>query len=214
MDLRGHGLSDAPTGGHDPAGFAADVVAVAEGSGICWTTGSPRRPGGPRLWGDRCRAGLRSSSGIAAPAWSWSMAAGNRSRQRVAWRSRSSCAVTDEPPEVMRSMAAFLADRAGFDPASWDADQERAARSTVVETHAGKVVPATRPMHAKGVSGRCSGMTRWPPFRRSGADRRADRRCRRRDLRGRGRSTVPPPARVAAGRDPIAMTSPSRMAIT
>jgi hypothetical protein len=56
----------------------------------------------------------------------------------------------DEPPEVMRSMAAFLADRAGFDPATWDADQERAARATVVETHAGKVVPATRPHALQG----------------------------------------------------------------
>ena len=51
----------------------------------------------------------------------------------------------DEPPEVMRSMAAFLADRAAFDAATWDADQERAARASVVETHAGKVVPSTRP---------------------------------------------------------------------
>ena len=51
----------------------------------------------------------------------------------------------DEPPEVLSSMRAFLADRAGFDPATWDADQERAARATVVETHAGRVVPATRP---------------------------------------------------------------------
>jgi pimeloyl-ACP methyl ester carboxylesterase len=51
----------------------------------------------------------------------------------------------DEPPEVMRSMTAFLADRQAFDPATWDVDQERAARATVVETHAGKVVPATRP---------------------------------------------------------------------
>ena len=51
----------------------------------------------------------------------------------------------DEPPEVMRSMTAFLADRAAFDPATWDADQERAARATVVETHAGRVVPVTRP---------------------------------------------------------------------
>ncbi len=51
----------------------------------------------------------------------------------------------DEPPEVMRSMTAFLADRQAFDPTSWDADQERAARATVVETHAGRVVPVTRP---------------------------------------------------------------------
>jgi hypothetical protein len=42
-------------------------------------------------------------------------------------------------------MAAYLADRAAFDPETWDADQERAARATVVETAAGKVVPSTRP---------------------------------------------------------------------
>ena len=51
----------------------------------------------------------------------------------------------DEPPEVMASLGAFLADRRAFDEATWDADQERAARATVVETHAGHVVPATRP---------------------------------------------------------------------
>jgi hypothetical protein len=45
----------------------------------------------------------------------------------------------------MRSLDAFLSDRSAFDPATWDADQDRAARATVVETHAGRVVPATRP---------------------------------------------------------------------
>jgi hypothetical protein len=42
-------------------------------------------------------------------------------------------------------MTAYLAERAGFDPATWDTDQETAARATVVETPAGRVVPATRP---------------------------------------------------------------------
>jgi hypothetical protein len=51
----------------------------------------------------------------------------------------------DEPPEVMRSMTAYLADRRGWDLASWDADQERAARAAVVETPAGRLVGATRP---------------------------------------------------------------------
>src|SRR5699024_4099975 len=51
----------------------------------------------------------------------------------------------DEPPEVLRSMTAFLADRREFDAATWDADQEQAARSTVVETHAGRVVASARP---------------------------------------------------------------------
>src|SRR6185503_9295807 len=45
----------------------------------------------------------------------------------------------------MRSMTAYLADREAFDPATWDTDQDQAARATVVETHAGRVVPATRP---------------------------------------------------------------------
>jgi pimeloyl-ACP methyl ester carboxylesterase len=51
----------------------------------------------------------------------------------------------DEPPEVLRSMAAWLADRRAFDPATWNADQERAARDAVVETAAGRVVRAVRP---------------------------------------------------------------------
>jgi hypothetical protein len=67
----------------------------------------------------------------------------------------------DEPPEVMRSMTAFLADRAAFDPATWDADQEQAARASVVETHAGKVVPSTRP-HAVEASVRA--MFRYDPL--------------------------------------------------
>ena len=46
-----------------------------------------------------------------------------------------------DPPEVMASMEAYLADRRDFDPASWDADQERAARAAVVERHAGHVSP-------------------------------------------------------------------------
>src|SRR5450756_1003409 len=44
-----------------------------------------------------------------------------------------------EPPDVLRSMAAWLADRHAFDPTTWDADQERAARAEVVETAAGRV---------------------------------------------------------------------------
>jgi hypothetical protein len=67
----------------------------------------------------------------------------------------------DEPPEVMRSMTAYLADREAFDPATWDADQQQAARATVVETHAGKVVPSTRP-HALEASVRA--MFRYDPI--------------------------------------------------
>jgi pimeloyl-ACP methyl ester carboxylesterase len=57
----------------------------------------------------------------------------------------------DEPPEVMASLRAYLRDRRNYDPATWDADQEAAARATVVETRAGRVVPSARP-HAVGAS--------------------------------------------------------------
>jgi pimeloyl-ACP methyl ester carboxylesterase len=49
-----------------------------------------------------------------------------------------------EPPEAMASLDAWLADRRAFDPASWDADQETAARAQVVEKHAGHVGLVTR----------------------------------------------------------------------
>ena len=44
-----------------------------------------------------------------------------------------------EPPEVLASMDTYLADRRDFDPASWDTDQEIAARAQVIERHAGHV---------------------------------------------------------------------------
>jgi pimeloyl-ACP methyl ester carboxylesterase len=150
MDLRGHGLSDAPTSGFDADTFAADVVAVAEGSGLLrWGEPPPVDQGAVVLaghgfgaivaaWtaerlGERC-AGLvlvdggfedyRATTGVEPDEFARGL---------------------DEPPEILRSLDAYLADRRGFDPASWDEDQDRAARATVVETAAGRVVPTTRP---------------------------------------------------------------------
>jgi pimeloyl-ACP methyl ester carboxylesterase len=144
MDLRGHGLSDAPTEGYTPETLAGDVIAVAEGSGLL---ASPN---------DRV---VLAGHGFGAIVAAWAAAElGPRCAGLVlvdgGWESiEASTGMEideflrnlDEPPEVLRSMTAFLADRAAFDPATWDADQERAARATVVETHAGKVVPAVRP---------------------------------------------------------------------
>ncbi len=151
MDLRGHGLSDAPTddGAYDLDVQADDVVAVAEGAGLL----PPAGAGG----GDErvVLAGHGFGAIVAA-------IAAERLGPRCAglvlvdggWESMEASTDMDadeflrgldEPPEVMRSLPAFMADRRGFDPASWDADQKRAAEATVVETHAGRVVPATRP---------------------------------------------------------------------
>jgi pimeloyl-ACP methyl ester carboxylesterase len=144
MDLRGHGLSDAPTEGYDSATLAEDAVAVAEGSGL--------------LMGDLDHIVL-AGHGFGAIVAAWTAAVlGPRCAGLIlvdgGWESLAAASGMevdeflrglDEPPEVLRSMAAFLADRQAFDPDSWDADQERAARATVVETHAGRVVPSTRP---------------------------------------------------------------------
>jgi pimeloyl-ACP methyl ester carboxylesterase len=154
MDLRGHGLSDAPTSPYDPDQLAEDAIAVAEGSellavdlGTATATESARAPvvlvghgfgaivaawTAARL-GPRCARlvlvdggweHLRSTTGMEPDEWLREL---------------------DEPPEVLRSIDAFLEDRAGFDPDSWDADQERAARAAVTELPAGHVVPSIRP---------------------------------------------------------------------
>jgi len=149
MDLRGHGLSDAPTddGAYDLGRHAEDVIAVAEGAGLVDDDVAGRS--GLVLVGHGFGAIV---SAVAAA----------RLGQRCAglvlvdggWESLETATDMDpdeflrgldEPPEVMASLSAFLADRRGFGPESWDADQDRAARATVVETHAGRVVPSARP---------------------------------------------------------------------
>lgn len=155
MDLRGHGLSDAPTepGAYGLDTLASDVIAVAEGSGaVDWPTDA----GGERdaesgvvivghgfgaivaataaaELGTRCAGLVLVDGGLTDLARSIGVDADEFLRGLA------------EPPEVMRSMTAYVADRRAWDPASWDTDQERAARATVVETPAGRLVPVTRP---------------------------------------------------------------------
>jgi pimeloyl-ACP methyl ester carboxylesterase len=160
MDLRGHGLSDAPTEGYDPDTLAEDVIAVVEGSGLIEDAddrvvvaghgfGAVVAAWAAEAMGDRC-VGLVLVDG----GWEDQEAATGVEVDEF-------LRTIDEPPEVMRSMGAFLADRQAFDPATWDADQLRAAQATVVETHAGKVVSATRP-HALEASVRT--MFRYDPI--------------------------------------------------
>ena len=131
---------------YDPATLADDVVAVAEGSGVL----------------DGGRAGRRGSCWPATASAAWSRLGGRRARDRCAglvlvdggWedlargdrhrRRPSSCAAS--PNRRRCSLDGRLPRRpARLRPATWDADQERAARATVVEVPAGHVVPATRP---------------------------------------------------------------------
>ena len=142
MDLRGHGLSDAPTGRYEPESLAADVIAVAEGSGALDSAGVVLAGHGfggiVAAWAAAALADRCSRLVLVDGGWE-DIAASTGMEPDEFLRG------LDEPPEVLRSMAAFLAERAAFDPASWDADQEAAARATVVETPAGRLVPATRP---------------------------------------------------------------------
>lgn len=148
MDLRGHGLSDAPTEGYDQATLAGDVVAVAEGAGVL-AMDLPGDPNGRGLGGRVVLAGHGYGAIVAA----WAAAAlGERCAGLVlvdgGWEDlRDATGLEpdeflrdlEEPPEVLRSMDAYLADRAAFDPGTWDADQEAAARAAVVELPVGRL---------------------------------------------------------------------------
>jgi len=154
MDLRGHGLSDAPTDGYDAEVLAGDAVAVAEGAGLLALPGAP--PGGPLVL-----AGIGYGAIVAA----WTAAALGAGCAGLVlvdggWEDLAAAteatpeewlAAIEEPPEVLASMDAWLADREAFDPASWNPDEERSARSQVVETAAGRVKLAVHP-HALAAS--------------------------------------------------------------
>jgi pimeloyl-ACP methyl ester carboxylesterase len=208
MDLRGHGLSDAPTedGAYDLTVLASDVVAVAEGSGLL-------SDGDPRI----VLAGHGFGAIVAATA---AVDLGERCAGLVlvdgGWEGLEASTGLDvdeflrgidEPPEVLRSLAAYLRDRSRFDPATWDADQERAARATVVETHAGRVVPATRP-HALEASVRA--MFTYDPAATLAAVTAPIAALAAADDEDGSRAdalTVVSAARIGAGRSPIERVS-------
>jgi pimeloyl-ACP methyl ester carboxylesterase len=150
IDLRGHGLSDAPTSGYTQDQLADDVVAVAEGAGLLPESASRVVLAGHgygaivAAWAAE-RLGQRCG-GLVLVDGGWQDLAAETGMTPDEWLRE-----LEEPPGIFSSMAVYLADRRDFDPASWDADQEQAARSTVVEVPAGKVVSAVRP-HALAAS--------------------------------------------------------------
>jgi pimeloyl-ACP methyl ester carboxylesterase len=141
-DLRGHCLSDAPVDGYDLDTLASDSLTVAEGAGL--TGGAPLAIAGH---------GFGAIVGVAAAARLGTQCAGlvlvDGGWERLETTTRLDVGRflrgLDEPREVMRSIGDYLGDRRAFDPPTWDADQERAALDSVVETAAGHVVRAVRP---------------------------------------------------------------------
>ena len=152
-DLRGHGLSDAPHEGYDLATLAADAAAVAEGAGSL----EPVAVGRDKAGAAGSRVILAGHGFGAAVAAACAADLGERCAGLVladgGWDDTDRLEGTtidewlrsvEEPPEVLASMAAYLADREAWDPGSWDADQERAARAAVVELPAGRVTSSAR----------------------------------------------------------------------
>lgn len=141
-DLRGQGLSDSPMNGYGLDALGADVVAVAEGSGLA-ALGRIVLAGhgfGALVAAAAARAMGEACAGLVLVDGGW-----ERLEVTTGLDVDEFLRGLDEPPEVMRSLGAYLADRRDFDPATWDGDQERAARDAVVETAAGRVVRAVRP---------------------------------------------------------------------
>ncbi len=142
LDLRGHGLSEAPRSGYDLPSLAIDVLTVMVANGWGPDASGPAAVLAGHGFGAQVAVAAAAErqgavAGLALVDGGWEdvgRAAGDDPEQLA-----TSLA---EPPEVLRSMDAWLADRQAFDPPSWDADQERAARAQVVQRHAGHVAPA------------------------------------------------------------------------
>lgn len=150
MDLRGHGLSDSPRTGYELESQAFDALTVLAANG--WgreVDGPPAAVAGHGLGAlvAATMAGLQpeSVSALALIDAGWEDVAEATGQTPAEFEQ-----TLGDPPEVLASMEAFLADRREFDPPTWDADQERAARATVDPKHAGHVAPVARSHSLRG----------------------------------------------------------------
>jgi pimeloyl-ACP methyl ester carboxylesterase len=143
-DLRGHGGSDAPLHGYELDSLALDLLTVAAGAGWGEAVDGPRFV----VAGHGFGAIIAVELAVAAPGSVAGVVLVDGGFEETLEATHllpdQLVEAMAEPPEVMASMEAYLADRRGFDPASWDADQETAARAQVVERHAGHVGLVTR----------------------------------------------------------------------
>ncbi|MBA2556816.1 MAG: alpha/beta fold hydrolase, partial [Chloroflexi bacterium] len=144
IDLRGHGVSEAPRDGYDLDSLAYDVLTVAVANG--WGRGAGGQP--CIVVGHGLGAMVAATAGLLEPdsvAGVGLIDAGwDDLAEATGLTAEEFLRGLAEPPEVMRSMTAYLDDRRDYDPASWDDDQERAARAAVDEKHAGHVAPVLR----------------------------------------------------------------------
>jgi pimeloyl-ACP methyl ester carboxylesterase len=151
VDLRGHGLSEGARSALDPVSLAWDTLTVLAANGAGVEVGGPPavvagHGVGAMVAAEMVRAQPTSIAAAVLVDGGW---------EDVASATRLDpaelAAALAEPPEVLVSMDAFLDDRRDFDPATWDADQERAARSQVEQKHAGHVALVARTATIRGM---------------------------------------------------------------
>ena len=143
-DLRGHGLSESPRTGYDLESLAYDVLTVVTAMGM-----GPDGDGRPVVVaGHGFGAMVAGTAATLRPATVAGLALIDGGWEDIA---EATGMDADEmlrsladPPEVLASMEAYLADRRDYDPSTWDADQERAARAAVDEKYQGRVTPVVR----------------------------------------------------------------------
>ena len=150
LDLRGHGLSDSPRSGYDLESLAFDALTVMVGNGWGTDVHGPAAVVCGHGLGAMVAATMagiqpRSIAGVALIDGGWEALAESTGLSAPEFE-RS----IGDPPEVLASMDAYLTDRREFDPDSWDADQEHAARAAVDEKHAGHVASVVRPFALHG----------------------------------------------------------------
>lgn len=151
IDLRGHGLSEGARSDLTPDSLAWDTLTVLAANGAGVEAGGPPalvagHGVGAMVAARMARLQPGSVAGAVLVDGGWEDIA---SATRMS--STELVAALAEPPEVLASMDAFLADRRDFDPATWDADQERAARSQVDQKHAGHVALVARTATIRGM---------------------------------------------------------------
>ena len=150
MDLRGHGLSDSPRGGYDLESLAFDALTVLTANGFGTDGNGPPAVVAGHGLGAMVAAEMavlrpNSVAGMALVDAGW-----EDMEEATGMNAADFERTIGDPPELMASMDAYLADRREFDRGTWDADQENAARAAVDEKHAGHVAPVTRPHALRG----------------------------------------------------------------
>jgi pimeloyl-ACP methyl ester carboxylesterase len=149
-DLRGHGLSEAPREGYGLDSLGFDLLTVLRASGYGDEAGGPPAVVAGHGFGAMVAAVMarlrpRAVAAVALIDGGW-----EDLTESTGLTAAEFVRGLAEPPEILGTREAFLADRRDYDPPTWDADQERAALATVHQVHAGHLVPVTRPHVLKG----------------------------------------------------------------